>query len=553
MAILDSIKRALGINQPQTQVPTIGKPKTEMIGVKIGPSATGAGYVTTQMPKYSNIPTVFGQSVTGGKQVTVGPTAPAYSGAGGSTADYESQWSQFHPGEGPRPVGYQGESGGPPANPQISRPGGFGSAEEPELSNTAKASEYLNYLKSQGYDTSGLSANQLSDAFNKGTLGNVISGLTQSGTSGTSVSPDAVQRAMSFGGGATGGTGASGSWGTSTGGTDFMSQLQQAVKPTLANMGKVAMGAIGRVIRPPEAAVAAETGGSQGNYNPFQKEENKNFLGLSRYGIGKTVENIGTALGLPEMFGGLSEKIAGGATPLTGSKPGTTYPTTGKALPPYPVKTGGPGGTYPSTTQTGGGGYGPVQYSNDPIMNDAISNFLTSAIQDAMSPTSQIEVPNWDADIASMRDEMGIPEMEATIRKVNDEINKVFDSIDSVDKDVQEIVDSGVLMTEGQRRNMVNKRLEPLRAQLSSLLRGAEKYGVAYEQVLKMLDQRMSAKQATYGAQMNAYQMQQGEEDKKFNRVLQLLPYMAQTQGTARKTTGGGAATSGSTWESEWG
>jgi len=241
------------------------------------------------------------------------------------------------------------------------------------------------------------------------------------------------------------------------------------------------------------------------------------------------------------MFGGLSEKIAGGATPLTGTKPGTTYPSVGTRGDIIPTLYGPSTREQPPTTTDGGGGggFGPVQYSADPIMNDAISNFINSAFQDAMSPTSQIEVPNWDADISAMRDELGIPEMEATIRKVNDEINKVFDSIDSVDKDVQEIVDSGVLMTEGQRRNMVNKRLEPLRAQLSSLLRGAEKYGVAYEQVLKMLDQRMSAKQATYGAQMNAYNMQQGEEDKKFNRVLQLLPYVAQTQGT-RKTTGGG-------------
>ena len=204
----------------------------------------------------------------------------------------------------------------------------------------------------------------------------------------------------------------------------------------------------------------------------------------------------------------------------------------------------------------GGGGGGNYQLATNPIAND----FISSIIQELTSSSGQQQIasmPTEDLAAATqqMSEQMGIPAQQAAVNLANQEIMKLGDLIDNLDKDITETT-AGSLMTEPQRRRLVAAKGAPLRAQLIQLMRTAQYAGIGLDNSMKMLSQYIDSKKATMDNQFRYAQLNQTAEDERKKRLLSTLPYLQPAakellpyQMQKRGTVGGKRSASGMTPE----
>ena len=204
-----------------------------------------------------------------------------------------------------------------------------------------------------------------------------------------------------------------------------------------------------------------------------------------------------------------------------------------------------------------GGGVGGLDLSR---YNPLTQETVTSIFQDVGSSSSQQQIssmPTEDLAAATQQiaQQMGIPAQQAAVNLANQEIMKLGDLIDNLDKDITETT-AGSLMTESQRRRLVAAKGAPLRTQLIQLMRTAQYAGIGLDNSMKMLSQYIDSKKATMDNQFRYAQLNQTAEDERKKRLLATLPYLKPTaaellpyQMQKKGTVGGGSSGSGSDFE----
>ena len=159
-----------------------------------------------------------------------------------------------------------------------------------------------------------------------------------------------------------------------------------------------------------------------------------------------------------------------------------------------------------------------------------------------MSKPDQIaQMPTDDlvAFTKQMSDQMGITTQQAAVNLANQEIMKLGDLIDNLDKDITAQAE-GSLMTEGQRRRLVAAKGEPLRAQLVQLMRTAQYAGIGLDNSMKILSQYIDSKKTTMNQQFQNAQLNQQADEQRKNRLMGLLPYVQPKAQTLKSSSGGG-------------
>lgn len=195
------------------------------------------------------------------------------------------------------------------------------------------------------------------------------------------------------------------------------------------------------------------------------------------------------------------------------------------------------GETLPETPPALGGG-GQVLG----ISNPYVASLIEEAFSAQQTPITPQEVEDLDVAMQRMSSELGIDKAQAAQQVVNEQIIQVGDSIEAIDAEVK-AEGENVLMTEAQRGRLIEARARPLRDQLAKLVRSAQYLGVNMDNLYKMLNQRMAAKQQTTTNQLQANQLAQQEAEARRKRQLDLLPYLAPKAQTLKSGGGTGEMT----------
>ena len=463
----------------------------------------------------------------------------------------------YTPNNGGFSVGYSGSGEHPEitgeSTPGIYNSGSFGSAATPDLSNSVKVGDWFRFMQEQGYDTSGLDSKKLQHlSGNAGFQEYIQSGLKMAGSN----SQGATTQATQFGGGASGGIGASGSWDTAQPSTmeSLVRKLQTGASTVGKNVVSGIEGAIGRAIKPTSSAYAVGEGGvpsttsqSQGGLGGFL-ESIKRRVELSRPKgaspisggvrgfLGNVTDVLGQILSLPEM--GLSEGLAGGYTGGT-----RIVPTSVERFGNLPVVK--PTGNFdiqnllgtqdqtvpeipPAVTPSFNDG------SNYGFQNAEVGNFLNKLISSYASmgaeQSAMVDTSSMDAWYQQALQQSGMTEQQAGLETINQQIQVVADLLDNLDKDITE-ESKNFLMTEGQRRRLVETRGKPLRDELAKLVAGASKYGVNIKNTLAMLEQQIGMKRDEVKMRLEAQKSVQANKQAGLKGLTSLLPYMTPTAG----------------------
>ncbi|KKR00172.1 MAG: hypothetical protein UT24_C0016G0061 [Candidatus Woesebacteria bacterium GW2011_GWB1_39_12] len=186
---------------------------------------------------------------------------------------------------------------------------------------------------------------------------------------------------------------------------------------------------------------------------------------------------------------------------------------------------------------SGGGAVGEQGQMFTGLQNQEVRDMI---LQELMATSNQIaNMPTEDLDAAytKMAEELGVTKQQAVLNDLNTQVLSVTDEIEAIDGQVTREA-GNVLMTEDQRRRLISARAQPLREQLTKLMRSAQYAGVGLDSLMKMLNDRMAAKKDTITTQFQAAQMAQSAEEQRKNRLLGLLPYVKPTAQTLSSNKG---------------
>lgn len=333
----------------------------------------------------------------------------------------------------------------------------------------------------------------------------------------------------------------------------------QAIGGAVGGAGNNLLSAIGRIVQPTAQATGIDYSKymSPSDYSQYMSKApvsptptTKTPFGYTGAGspaeinlgpaIGRTVAGLGGILG--ELTGGEKRLTLGGLMPagLGAYIAGQTQPFFGspvqaaerveptidysqyRSMAPEDLFTDE---DVVSNMSTGGGGYS-FQTTELGDLLSYLMNTSLNAQPEQLATVDTSPIDSW----VEMAKSTGLDDSQAALEGVSKQITVITDLLENLDKDIAEEA-GNFLMTEAQRRRLVASRGKPLRDQLTKLVAGASKYGVAIKDALSMLDQQIKLKQIQSQERLAAQKAIEESQQNRIKNLTNLLPYLGATTG----------------------